>query len=68
VKIFKSSLLWWAYAPAVALVLLASAPHAASAADVTGELRKWHTVTVSFDGPDTSEQAPPNPFFTTGST
>lgn len=29
---------------------------------VTGELRKWHTVTVLFDGPSTSEEADSNPF------
>lgn len=29
---------------------------------VTGELRKWHRVTVTFDGPETSEDAAPNPF------
>jgi len=29
---------------------------------VTGELKKWHKVTVTFDGPETSEAAAPNPF------
>ncbi|HUV42244.1 MAG TPA: DUF5060 domain-containing protein, partial [Sedimentisphaerales bacterium] len=29
---------------------------------ITGELKKWHTVTVTFDGPATSENAVPNPF------
>jgi len=32
------------------------------AGTVSGELRKWHKVTVSFDGPNTSETATPNPF------
>ncbi len=32
------------------------------AGTVSGELRKWHKVTVSFDGPNTSETANPNPF------
>jgi len=30
---------------------------------ITGELRRWHKVTLTFDGPDTSEDAnDPNPF------
>ena len=29
---------------------------------VTGELRKWHRVTISFDGPSTTEDASINPF------
>ncbi len=29
---------------------------------VTGELKKWHTVTLTFTGPETSETALPNPF------
>jgi len=32
------------------------------AGTVTGELKMWHKVTVTFDGPDTSERADPNPF------
>lgn len=28
----------------------------------TGELKKWHTVTLTFDGPETSETADYNPF------
>ncbi len=32
------------------------------APQVTGELKKWHTVTLTFDGPETSETAQPNPF------
>lgn len=33
-----------------------------SGATVSGELRKWHKVTLSFNGPNTSESASPNPF------
>ena len=29
---------------------------------VSGELKTWHTVTITFSGPITSEQATPNPF------
>ncbi|HUV66829.1 MAG TPA: DUF5060 domain-containing protein, partial [Sedimentisphaerales bacterium] len=30
--------------------------------EVLGELKKWHNVTITFDGPQTSETAEPNPF------
>ena len=29
---------------------------------VTGELRKWHNATITFDGPSVSESGTPNPF------
>ncbi|MCK4958896.1 MAG: hypothetical protein KAT00_05840, partial [Planctomycetes bacterium] len=31
-------------------------------AQTNGELKKWHKVTLTFDGPKTSETAEPNPF------
>jgi hypothetical protein len=34
----------------------------ASAGQIGGELKKWHKVTLTFDGPQTSETADPNPF------
>jgi hypothetical protein len=36
-------------------------PHSGRVA-VDGELRRWHRVTLTFDGPETSEEAVPNPF------
>ena len=30
--------------------------------EVSGELKKWHKVTLTFTGPDTGENAEPNPF------
>lgn len=33
-----------------------------SQSTVSGELRKWHTVTIQFDGPSTSETSSNNPF------
>lgn len=33
-----------------------------SAAVITGEMRQWHRVTLTFDGPMTNEAATPNPF------
>ncbi len=35
---------------------------AARAAEISGELKKWHKVTLTFAGPKTSEAANPNPF------
>ena len=32
------------------------------AAEVSGDLMKWHKVTLTFDGPETSETTEPNPF------
>ncbi len=43
-----------------ALVLLAAC--GPRAAEVSGELKLWHTVTLTFAGPETSEAANPNPF------
>ena len=42
--------------------LLASSFLFAQKAKVSGELKKWHKVTVDFEGPMTSELAEPNPF------
>jgi len=42
----------------VAVVL----PLNAEAAEITGELKQWHPIALSFEGPETSEDANPNPF------
>lgn len=42
------------------ILILTSLPCLANR--VAGELKQWHTVTVSFDGPETAEGASPNPF------
>jgi hypothetical protein len=34
----------------------------AGPAEISGELRKWHKITFTFDGPETSETSTPNPF------
>ncbi|MGJ8724162.1 MAG: DUF5060 domain-containing protein [Roseibacillus sp.] len=34
----------------------------AAAPKISGELQQWHKVTLTFDGPQTSETASPNPF------
>jgi len=52
----------------VVTVIMCLAVHAASAAEavpkvvVSGELRQWQAVTLTFEGPETSEAATPNPF------
>jgi hypothetical protein len=43
-------------------VPLGQARRASTAAAVAGELKRWHKVTLTFDGPSTSERATPNPF------
>ena len=30
--------------------------------EISGKLAKWHKVSLTFDGPETSERATPNPF------
>jgi hypothetical protein len=44
------------------IVALASTPVKSQAAQVTGEMKKWHRITLTFTGPHTSEKARPNPF------
>jgi len=46
---------------AAALLLSASAALSAQAL-IQGELRRWHRITLTFEGPQTSEEATPNPF------
>lgn len=36
--------------------------YAQSSGTVTGELKKWHPISVTFDGPQASETGSPNPF------
>lgn len=45
-------------------VIAAVLPAAAAGANprITGELKQWHAVVLTFDGPSTSESADPNPF------
>jgi hypothetical protein len=47
----------------ICLLLLAPQCLSAAEAQVSGELKQWHKVTLSFEGPQTSEEADPNPFF-----
>lgn len=43
-------------ATAAAVVTVSAAPI------LTGELKKWHKITLTFEGPETGELADPNPF------
>jgi hypothetical protein len=45
-----------------ALLGLVLACPLAGRVQVQGELRRWHRVTLTFDGPQTAEDATPNPF------
>ncbi len=42
-------------------VISVQAP-SSGAVTISGELKKWHKVTLAFDGPQSSETASPNPF------
>jgi hypothetical protein len=44
------------------VLAVAAACQAAGTAQVQGELKQWHGVTLTFDGPATAEDATPNPF------
>ncbi len=44
------------------IIILLTSMNTVSAIEVTGELKKWHKVTLVLNGPETSETAKPNPF------
>jgi hypothetical protein len=44
------------------LLILAFVPLVSAQVNIQGELRRWHRVTLTFTGPQTSEDANPNPF------
>ena len=49
---------------ALAIALLAVVANGAgkSSVKLTGDLRKWQPLALTFEGPETSEEAQPNPF------
>jgi hypothetical protein len=51
-----------ALSTALVLVSLPAAHAQTASAKVSGELMRWHTVTVTLDGPQMSATASPNPF------
>lgn len=53
----------WSTSGLIAVLVLVLAPSVVVAqGNVSGTLEKWHRVTLTFDGPRTSESASPNPF------
>ena len=44
------------------ILVAAMCSETVSGAQISGELKKWHKVTITFDGLQTSEAADPNPF------
>lgn len=44
------------------LLTFAAAPGYGQSVSLSGEQAKWHPITLTFTGPDTSEDATPNPF------
>jgi len=46
----------------IVAISLALSLKAFSQAEISGELKQWHKVTLTFSGPETGEQAPLNPF------
>ena len=47
---------------ALVLLMISTVALAAEKVTITGQMKKWHRVTLTFDGPNTSEDAAPNPF------
>jgi len=45
-----------------ALIIAFGTLSASQAAEASGELKTWHKITLTFDGPQSSETATPNPF------
>lgn len=56
----------WRFMKAAAVLfavsLAPSAVYGQAKPEITGELKQWHRVTITFAGPSTSEDATPNPF------
>ena len=48
--------------PVFLLLVTAAASDAGSREVITGELKKWHNITITFNGPDCGEAVTPNPF------
>ena len=46
----------------VSLLTVFILAHVCGAGEISGELKTWHKVTITFDGPQTGETAVPNPF------
>ena len=47
---------------AIAIIVVLASSALTIAQTVSGELQQWHSVTLTFDGPEASEDGDPNPF------
>ncbi len=47
---------------AIAIIVVLASSALTIAQTVSGELQQWHNVTLTFDGPEASEDGDPNPF------
>jgi hypothetical protein len=66
-KVASSRIVWLSFGAWAALLVgvefrPACASEGQAGVEITGKLAKWHKVTLTFDGPETSERATPNPF------
>lgn len=52
----------WKAVGIVAVITGGCVAEAAGSVEVSGELRAWHKVTLTFEGPESNENAAPNPF------
>ena len=48
--------------PVLILLLVTISCRPTAPGEVSGELKQWHAVTLTFDGPELDEEAPDNPF------
>lgn len=51
------------YLFSVIILLMPAVSASATEPKISGQLRQWHKVTLTFDGPEASEDGDPNPFF-----
>lgn len=61
-KVSRSRVLFWGVVLGLATGGALHGARTTGPAVLTGTLRVWHRVTLTFDGPDTDEQASDNPF------
>ena len=55
-------ILHWTSVVLLGCVVVTSAHRVLADIELSGELKTWHKVTLTMDGPETSERAAPNPF------
>lgn len=58
----KVSFSVWHWFIGLHLLILFIPAQSIAEVEISGELKMWHTITLTFDGPSTGEEATPNPF------